>query len=161
MTRVLTVGVLILERVKFPPWGHVSAPAGVAPEALEECLLSFKGYKRRSAWLIWWGDRPASFSAGLGIPFSRLRLSRAGAAARSLIWSRYDGRSGARWDLMIMRGGFVRHVELHSRRWPTHSRVRSEPRCARSPRALARVKAFKGTLIFSIRPSSPFCREEG
>ena len=68
--------------------GRVSAPAGVAPEALEECLLSSKGYKRRSAWLINWGDSPASFSAGLGIPFSRLRHFRAGAAARSLIWSR-------------------------------------------------------------------------
>ena len=39
----------VLEYVKFPPWGLVSAPAGVAPEALEECLLSSKGYKRRSA----------------------------------------------------------------------------------------------------------------
>ena len=27
----------ILECVKFPPWGRVSAPTGVAPEALEEC----------------------------------------------------------------------------------------------------------------------------
>ena len=42
----------VLECVKFPPWGHISAPTGVAPEALEECLTSSKGYKRRPAWLI-------------------------------------------------------------------------------------------------------------
>ena len=30
-------GFRFLECVKFPPWGRVSAPAGVAPEALEEC----------------------------------------------------------------------------------------------------------------------------
>ena len=29
--------VLILECVNFPPWGCVSAPAGVASEAMEEC----------------------------------------------------------------------------------------------------------------------------
>ena len=45
--------ILILECVKFPPWGRVSAPAGVAPEALEECLHSSKGYKRHPAWLLY------------------------------------------------------------------------------------------------------------
>ena len=69
---------LILECVKFPPWGCVIAPAGVAPEALEECLHSSKGYKRRSAWSIWCGNRPASFSAGLSV-------SRAGTAARNSV----------------------------------------------------------------------------
>ena len=62
---------LILECVKFPMWGRVSAPAGVAPEALEECLHSSKGYKRRSAWSIRCGDLPSSFSADLGVLFSR------------------------------------------------------------------------------------------
>ena len=42
----------VLECVKFPPWGCVSAPAGVAPEALEECLYSPKGYKRRPTRLL-------------------------------------------------------------------------------------------------------------
>ena len=32
--------------VKSLPWGRVSAPVGVAPEALEESLCSSKGYKR-------------------------------------------------------------------------------------------------------------------
>ena len=32
--------------VKSPSRGRISAPAGVAPEALEECLCSSKGYKR-------------------------------------------------------------------------------------------------------------------
>src|SRR6185312_8316920 len=59
-------GILVLECVKFPPRGRVSAPAGVAPEALEECLYSSKGYKRLSAWLLHWGGRPACFSAGIG-----------------------------------------------------------------------------------------------
>ena len=31
-------GFRFLECVKFPPWGRVSEPAGVTPEALEECL---------------------------------------------------------------------------------------------------------------------------
>ena len=44
--------ILVLECMKFPPRGRVSAPAGVAPEALEECLHSSKGYKRRPAWLL-------------------------------------------------------------------------------------------------------------
>ena len=66
-------GILVLECVKFPPWGRVSAPTGVAPEALEECLYSSKGYKRCPAWLIDCGDCPASFSAGLGVPFSQPR----------------------------------------------------------------------------------------
>ena len=33
--------------LKFPPWGRVSAPAGVAPDALEECAHSSKGYECR------------------------------------------------------------------------------------------------------------------
>ena len=45
-------GILVLECVKYPPWGRVSAPAGVAPEALEECLHSSKGCKRRPTWLL-------------------------------------------------------------------------------------------------------------
>ena len=103
---MLTVGVLILECVKFPSWGRVSAPAGVAPEALEECLHSSKGYKRRSAWLIRYGNRPASFSAGLGAPFNRpWRFScwYGGPLPRLVP---FDGRSGAQWDLMIMWGGY-------------------------------------------------------
>ena len=43
----------VLECVKFPPWGRVSAPTGVAPEALEECLYSSKGYKHRLPWLLY------------------------------------------------------------------------------------------------------------
>ena len=30
-------GFRFLECVKLPPWGRISAPAGVAPEALEQC----------------------------------------------------------------------------------------------------------------------------
>ena len=52
---------------EIPPWGRVSTPAGVAPEALEECLHSSKGYKRRSVRLIGWGDCAASFLVGLGV----------------------------------------------------------------------------------------------
>ena len=37
--------ILVLECVKFPPWGRVSAPVGVAPEALEEWKHSSKGYE--------------------------------------------------------------------------------------------------------------------
>src|SRR6185436_11022831 len=64
--------ILVLECVKFPPWGRVSAPAGVAPEALEECLHSSNGYKRRPARLLYWGGRLVSFSAGI-TPCSRPR----------------------------------------------------------------------------------------
>ena len=45
-------GILVLECVKFPPWGRVSAPAGVAHEALEECLHLSKGYKCSPTWLL-------------------------------------------------------------------------------------------------------------
>ena len=44
-------GILVLECVKFPPWGRVSAPAGVAPEALEEWEHSSKGYEHNVCWL--------------------------------------------------------------------------------------------------------------
>jgi len=44
--------ILVLKCMKFPSWGRVSAPAGVAPEALEECLYSPKGYKRRPTGLL-------------------------------------------------------------------------------------------------------------
>ena len=68
----------VLECVKFPLWGRVSAPAGVAPEALEECLFSSKGYKRRPAGLLHWGGRPASFSAGIGTLSAALGILSAG-----------------------------------------------------------------------------------
>ena len=74
-------GDLVLECVKFPPWGRVSAPAGVAPEALEECLHSSKGYKRRPAGLLHWGGRPASFSASIGTLSAGLGTLSAGTAA--------------------------------------------------------------------------------
>ena len=74
--------ILVLECVKFPPWGRVSAPAGVAPEALEECLYSSKGYKRRLAWLLHCGGRPASFSAGIGTLLAGLGILRAGTATQ-------------------------------------------------------------------------------
>ena len=44
---MLTFGILSFEFVKYPPWGCMSAPAGVAPEALEECKHSSKGYEYR------------------------------------------------------------------------------------------------------------------
>ena len=74
--------ILVLECVKFPPWGRVSAPAGVAPEALEECLYSSKGYKRRLAGLLYWGGRPASFSAGIGTLSAGLGILRASIATQ-------------------------------------------------------------------------------
>ena len=72
----------VLECVKFPPWGRVSAPVGVAPEALEECLYSSKGYKRRPAGLLHWGGRPAFFSAGIGTLSATLGILSAGTATR-------------------------------------------------------------------------------
>ena len=64
------------------PRGRVSAPAGVAPEALEECLYSSKGYKCRPAVLLRWGGRPASFSAGIGTLSAGLGILSAGTATR-------------------------------------------------------------------------------
>jgi len=94
----------------------------------------------RPAWLINWGDCPSSFSAGLDVPFSRLRCFRAGAATRDSVEP-----SGLR---VLSAGGLVKHVELHNRRLPIHSRVRPETRRARSPRALAYVKTFRGPSTF-------------
>ena len=42
----------------------------------------------------------------------------------------------------------VKHVELHNRRLSIRSRVRPEPRCARTAQALVRVKAFRGPSTF-------------
>ena len=61
---------LMLECVKFPPWGRISAPAGVVPEALEECLHLSKGYEHHPARLHYWGGHLVSFSAGISTPFS-------------------------------------------------------------------------------------------
>ena len=72
----------ILECVKFPPWGRVSAPTGVAPEALEECLYSSKGYKRRPAGLLHWSGRPVCFSAGIGTLSAALGILSAGPATQ-------------------------------------------------------------------------------
>jgi len=49
-------------------------------------------------------------------------------------------------------GVLVKHMELRNRRSSTHSRVQSEPRCARSPRAPAYVKVFgePSTLVTAL-----------
>ena len=62
--------------------GRVSAPAGVAPEALEESLCSSKGYKRCPDGLPHWGGYPASFSAGNDTLSAALGILRAGTATR-------------------------------------------------------------------------------
>jgi hypothetical protein len=54
------------------PWGHASGPAGLAPEALQECGCSCKGFYTRSA-----GVRGVSFSRHW--PYS----SRLGGATRT------------------------------------------------------------------------------
>ena len=74
----------VLECVKFPTWGRVSAPAGVAPDALEECLYTSKDYKRLPAWLLRWGGRPASFSAGIDTLSAALGILSASTATQYL-----------------------------------------------------------------------------
>ena len=74
--------IFILECVKFPPWGRISAPAGVAPEALEECLYSSKDYKRRPAWLLHWSGRPVSFSASIDTLSAALGILSVGTATQ-------------------------------------------------------------------------------
>ena len=64
--------------------GRVSAPTGVALDALEECLYSSKGYKRRPVGLLHWGGRSASFSAGIGTLSAGLGTLSAGIVARRL-----------------------------------------------------------------------------
>ena len=51
-------------------------------EALEVCLYSSKGYKRRPAGLLYWGGRPSSFSAGIGTLSAALGNLSAGTATR-------------------------------------------------------------------------------
>ena len=60
-------GVLSLKFVKLFPWGCVSAPAGVAPEALEEWEHSSKGYEHRVCTVDWIAGLLSFVSAGLGI----------------------------------------------------------------------------------------------
>ena len=64
--------------------GRVSAPAGVAPEALEESLCSSKGYKHCPTGLLHWGGRPAFFSAGNVTLSAALGILHAGTATRRL-----------------------------------------------------------------------------
>ena len=78
------LGVLSLELVKFFPWGRVSAPASVAPEALEENLCSSKGYKRCPTGLPHRDGHPASFSAGNSTLSAALGILRAGTTIRRL-----------------------------------------------------------------------------
>ena len=54
--------------MKYPLWGRVSAPAGVAPEALEECEHLSKGYEYRACVV----DR---VTQPFNIRFSRFRHS--------------------------------------------------------------------------------------
>ena len=120
--------------------GRASVPAGVAPEALEECLHSSKGYICRPAWLLYWGGRPGSFQPALAFLSAGLGIFRAGAATQS------PAEPSGRHALRV--GVLVKHVELHNRRLSIHSRVRPEPRCARSPRAPTCVKVFRGPSTF-------------
>ena len=60
-------GILVLECVKSPSWGRVSAPAVVAPEALEEWEHSSKGYEHNVCWLAGQQGHSAFVSAGLNI----------------------------------------------------------------------------------------------
>ena len=53
--------------MKFFLWGRISAPAGVAPEALEEWEHSSKGYEHNVCWLAGQQGHSAFVSAGLGI----------------------------------------------------------------------------------------------
>ena len=69
-----------------------------------------------------------------------LDIFRAGAVTRGPVEP-----SGGR---ALRVGVLAKHVELHNRRLSIHSRVLPEPRCARSPRALACVKAFRGPSTF-------------
>ena len=77
--------------MKYPPWGRVSAAAGVAPEALEECEHSSKGYERRVCVVD-------QVTLPLSIPFSRFQHS-----FQLIRWSppSLDSPNGS----MIMRGG--------------------------------------------------------
>ena len=83
--------------------------------------------------------QPASafLSAGLGV-------FRAGTATRGPVEP--SGRRALRVGVL------AKHVELHNRRLSIHSRVRPDPRCARSPRAPAYVKAFRepSTLVTAL-----------
>ena len=53
--------------MKYPPWGRVSAPTGVAPEALEEWEHLSKGYEHNVCWLAGQQGHSAFVSAGLDI----------------------------------------------------------------------------------------------
>ena len=53
--------------MKFFARGRVSAPAGVAPEALEEWEHSSKGYEHRVCTVDWIAGLLSFVSAGLGI----------------------------------------------------------------------------------------------
>ena len=139
------LGCLSLELVKFSPWGRVSAPADVAPEALEEWKHSSKGYER-SVYMVGWVAGP------LSVRFSRPRhyfswhrhsASKATFAPCEPIQTAHRACKEACSTRGIPQPGgsrFIRGYGLSRNR-------------ARSPRALARVRAIRGTLVLLPRPS--------
>ena len=60
------------------PWERISAPAGVAPEALEESLCSSKGCERCPTGLPHWDGHLVSFLAGNDTLSAALSILRAG-----------------------------------------------------------------------------------
>ena len=70
-------------------------------------------------------------------------------------------RSGVLLNHLAGAAGLAKHGERYNQRLSTYSRVRSKPWCARSPRAQACVKAFRGTLDFDYDPRRPSAGRRG
>ena len=142
---MLTMVVLILKCVKFSPWGRVSAPADVAPEALEEWKHSSKGYER-SVCMVGWVAGP------LSVRFSRPR--------HYFCWHRHSASKAtfAPCEPIQTAHRACKGAFLTCRTSPPGGSqlIRgcgSLPRHARSPRVPAHVRAITGTLVFLSRPS--------
>jgi len=139
------LGCLSLELVKFSPWGRVSAPADVAPEALEEWKHSSKGYER-SVCMVGWVAGP------LSVRFSRPR--------HYFCWHRHSASKAtfAPCEPIQTAHRACKGAFLTCRTSPPGGSqlIRgcgSLPRHARSPRVPAHVRAIEGTLILRLQPS--------
>jgi hypothetical protein len=71
----------LADRTFFPrgccavPWGRASEPAGLAPEALEECVYSFKVFPQHCHCArCWFQPASAMFQPASAVPFTRVDI---------------------------------------------------------------------------------------
>ena len=125
--------ILVLKCVKFSSVGARQCTRGCSSRGLggvfalvqglymSPCLVALLGWPSR----VFFSRHRHSFQPALAFLSAGLDVFRAGAVTQS------PAEPSGRRALRV--GVLVKHVEPHNRRLSIYSRVRPEPRCARSP----------------------------